>query len=353
MKIAKIGDMHFANSNGSIIHQKNIKKFCDNVLFPELEKRKIKTVLQTGDIFTSRTSTHSQSLDNAKECFFDRLSAAGIELHLILGNHDIFFKHSLQINTPELVLAEYDNITIYKSPTTVRFGDIKVDMLSWICDENQDETLRHILQTDAEYCFAHLELAGFRMSKSHIAEHGMDANIFQKYKQVWSGHYHSQSKSGNVHYLGNPTQDTWESVDEIKGFHIFDTETLESEFIENPYNLFERIVYNEDLPIKLVEVTDKFVKVVVDKATDTKKLEKYIEALWKQNPNDIKVIENMVVNESVDTNITLEQLDSGGFQIVPFLIDYTLQKHESLNNTQKAIIEETYKKLYDMNNEVA
>jgi hypothetical protein len=228
-----------------------------------------------------------------------------------------------------------------------------VDMLSWICDENEEATLKHILQTDAEYCFAHLELAGFRMSKSHIAEHGMDANIFQKYKQVWSGHYHSQSKAGNVHYLGNPTQDTWESVDEIKGFHIFDTETLESEFIENPYNLFERIVYDEDKPIRVVDVAEKFVKVVIDKATDNKKLEKYIEALWKQNPNDIKVIENMVVNESFDTNITLEQLDSGGFQIVPFLTDYTLQKHESLNNTQKDIIKETYQKLYDMNNEVA
>jgi DNA repair exonuclease SbcCD nuclease subunit len=353
MKIAKMGDMHFANSNGSIIHQKNIKKFCDNVLFPELIKRNIKTVLQTGDIFTSRTSTHSQSLDNAKECFFDKLQNNGIDLHLILGNHDIFFKHSLQINTPELVLAEYPNIKIYKQPTTVQFGSIKVDMLSWICDENEEATLKHILQTDAEYCFAHLELAGFRMSKSHIAEHGMDANIFQKYKQVWSGHYHSQSKAGNVHYLGNPTQDTWESVDEIKGFHIFDTETLESEFIENPYNLFERIVYDEDKPIRVVDVAEKFVKVVIDKATDNKKLEKYIEALWKQNPNDIKVIENMVVNESFDTNITLEQLDSGGFQIVPFLTDYTLQKHESLNNTQKDIIKETYQKLYDMNNEVA
>jgi DNA repair exonuclease SbcCD nuclease subunit len=351
MKIAKIGDLHFANSNGSIIHQKNVKKFCDKVLFPELIKRNIKTVWQTGDIFTSRTSTHSQSLDNAKECFFDKLEQHGIHLHLILGNHDIFFKHSLKINTPELVLAEYNNITIYKEPTTVKFDSIKVDFLSWICDENEEATLRHIIKSDAEYCFAHLELAGYRMSKNYVAEHGMDSKIFSKYKLVWSGHYHSQSQAGNVHYIGNPTQDTWESVDEIKGFHIFDTETLESEFIVNPYNLFERIVYDEENPSQL-DVADKFVKVIINQDVNPKKLEKYIESLWQQNPNDVKVIENLVVNESVDYDITLEQLDSGGFEIIPFLTDYTLQKYTDLTEDEKELVKNTYKEIYAMKNEV-
>ena len=38
---------------------------------------------------------------------------------------------------------------------------------------------------------------------------------------------------GNVTYLGNPYQLYWNDEGDTRGFHIFDTETLETEFIEN------------------------------------------------------------------------------------------------------------------------
>jgi DNA repair exonuclease SbcCD nuclease subunit len=87
MKICIIGDMHFNIKNGNKVFQKNIKKFCDDVLFPYLFKNSINVVLQSGDLFDSRTNTHSEGLKNSKECFFDKLKNNNIDLHLILGNH--------------------------------------------------------------------------------------------------------------------------------------------------------------------------------------------------------------------------------------------------------------------------
>ena len=40
----------------------------------------------------------------------------------------------------------------------------------------------------------------------------------------------------------------WNDAGDIRGFNIFDTETYEMEFIENPYNMFEKVYY-EDTPV--------------------------------------------------------------------------------------------------------
>lgn len=352
MKICLIGDIHFCNSSGSVHHQKSIKEFCDKILLPTLLKRGITIVLQTGDLFTSRTSTHSQSLDNAKRCFFNPLNQYNIDLHLILGNHDIFYKESLSINTPELVLAEYSNVTIHKTPSVLKFDNVTIDMLSWICDENREQIFEFVRKSKSDYCFAHLELVGFKMSKSYMAEHGDDPKLFSNYKQVWSGHYHSSSTSGNILYLGNPTQDSWEAVNEVKGFRIFDTETHEMEFIENPYNLFERIIYNDENKLEFKDISEKFVKVIIEKLSDSKKFESYIESLWLQNPHDIKVVDNIVANDTINSQITLEELDSSSFSIVPFLTEYTLNNSKDLTTHQQELVNDTYKKLFDMRNEV-
>lgn len=352
MKICLIGDCHIGQSNGSVIFQKNFKQFCDLVLFPYLFKNKITQVLQTGDLFDSRKNAHTEALKNSKSCFFDVMEYNNIKFDMILGNHDIFLRNSLEINTPELVLAEYDNITIHKKLTSVEFGNVTIDFLSWICDENREATLEFIKNSKSDYCFAHLELAGFKMSKHYVAEHGDDPNLFNKYRQVWSGHYHAKSQSKNILYLGNPTQDSWDAVEEVKGFHVFDTETQEMEFIENPYNLYERILYNQSIKADSVDFKDKYVRVVVESINDTDKFEKFVEDIWKQNPYDVKVIENKIANKDVDSTITLEELDSSTFSVVPFLTQYTIKSNTNLTLHQQEFANETYKKLYNNSKEV-
>lgn len=353
MKLAIVGDIHIGNGNGLIVYQKNFKQFCDYVLFPYLFKNKITQVLQTGDLFHTRKNVHTESLDSAKLCFFDVMQSNNIKFDMILGNHDIALRNSLEINTPELVLAEYNNITIHKSTQTVQFDTISVDMLSWICDENREATFEFIKNSKSDYCFAHLELVGFKMSKYYVAEHGDDPNLFNKYKQVWSGHYHQKNSSGNILYLGNPTQDDWSSVDEVKGFHVFDTETKTLEFIENPYNLYERIVYcdskEQDNLVKSFK--DKYVRVVIQKISDDKIFEKFVEDIWKQNPYDVKIIDNKVANSNIESEITLEDLDSGNFAVIPFLTQYTIKSNSNLTTYQQEFASETYKKLYNMKNE--
>lgn len=355
MKIAVIGDIHINLGNGSEIFQRNFKSFCDNALFPTLKSRNIKTIFQTGDLFHNRRNTHSQGLQNAKECFFDKLVSNKMQLHMILGNHDIYFRESLQINTPELVLGEYiksNHVHVYNKPTTVDFDGLPFDFIPWICEENNKDVFNFVNKTKSKYALGHLELTGFEMSKGHFCEHGMDYDLFKTYTTVYNGHFHRKSKDKNIVYVGNPTQDSWDAVDEIKGFHIFDTETKELEFIENPYNLFERIEYDDTKKLPLVDVEDKYVKVIVKTSTDNKKLENYVESLFLQNPVDVKVIENMTVESALEVDLTLEQLESEGMDTVTFVTNYTVNSNNDLTTYQKDLIKSTYKTLFEQSKEV-
>ena len=88
----------------------------------------------------------------------------------------------------------------------------------------------------------HLELQGFYVNKHLVMDdHGMDSNIFSKFEKVFSGHYHTRSDNGKIFYLGNPYEMYWTDVNDIRGFHIFDTETLIHTPVNNPYKLFYNI----------------------------------------------------------------------------------------------------------------
>ena len=118
--------------------------------------------------------------------------------------------------------------------------------------------------------------------------------FFEKFTHVYSGHYHTRSTDGRVFYLGNPYELYWNDVNDTRGFHIFDTETVEHTPVNNPFRMFHNIYY-EDTPYQTFdtrEYEDKIVKVIVRKKSDTKKFEKFIDKLYSSNVSELKVVEN-------------------------------------------------------------
>ena len=133
-------------------------------------------------------------------------------------------------------------------------------------------------------------------------EHGHDSRSFDKFKKVFSGHYHSRSDNGTVFYLGNPYEMFWNDVNDPRGFHIFDTESLEHTPVSNPYRLF-CIIYYDDTDYQTFntsEYENKIVKVVVRKKTDIKKFEKFIDKLYSSSVADLKIVENFQLIESAE-----------------------------------------------------
>ena len=209
MKIALITDTHFGARSDSIPFDNFFEKFYTEKFFPELEKRQIKTIIHLGDIFDRRKFINFNTYKKCREYFFDKAQEMQIDMHMIPGNHDTYFKNTNEVNSPELLLKDYDNITIYPEVTKLTFDEHDILFTPWICSDNYKQTMEAINETDAKVCFGHYELAGFQMYKGHANDHGMDPKIFDKFDLVCSGHFHHRSSNGNITYLGNPYEITW------------------------------------------------------------------------------------------------------------------------------------------------
>ena len=305
MKIAIITDQHFGARKGADYIHNYFKKFYDNTFFPYLEKNKIDTIMDMGDTFDNRRNIDLATLEWSKKNYYDRLQAMGITVHTIVGNHTAYYKDTNQINTVELLLKEYDNVKVYAEPTNINLGGLDILLLPWINEENKLQTLEMMDTTKASVIMGHLELNGFVATRGHTMEHGMDTKVFDKFYRVYSGHYHTRSNNGKIYYLGNPYEMFWNDVKDTRGFHIFDTKTIEHTPVNNPYRLFYNLYY-EDTNYKLFdtrEYKDKIIKVVVKKKTDQKQFEKFIDKLYNSGIQDLKIIENFVLNESEDFEV--------------------------------------------------
>ena len=314
MKVAIITDQHFGARKNSKLFHDYFLNFYENVFFPTLEKEGISVVVDLGDTFDSRKGIDFAALAWAKDHYYDRLADMGIEVHTVVGNHTAYYKNTNDINAVDLLLREYCNIRIYSEPTEIRLGNLDVLLLPWINPENESNTYSLIKTTTCICAMGHLELAGFRVNSQIIMEHGLESKLFEKFSRVYSGHYHTRSNDGRVFYLGNPYEIYWSDWNDTRGFTIFDTETLDHHHIDNPYNMFEIINYDEDTTKLDSDYENNIVKVVIKNKKDQLKYEKFLDKLYSQNPAEVKIVENFEVNikdfeEDIESEDTISILD--------------------------------------------
>jgi DNA repair exonuclease SbcCD nuclease subunit len=337
MKVAIITDTHYGARKGSKLFHDYFEQFYKNVFFPTLEEQGIDTVIHMGDAFDSRKSIDYQSLEWAKRVVFDPLK--GYDVHMIVGNHDTYYKNTNNVNSPDLLLQTYSNIKTYSRPTEVKIADLNILFVPWINQENENETLKLIKKSSSKCVMGHLELNGFRVNSQIVMDHGLDSKVFDKFERVYSGHYHTRSNNGKVFYLGNPYELYWTDLNDTRGFTIFDTETLEHYPINNPYKMFYNIYY-EDTPYQTFntsEFQNKIVKVVVRKKTDQNQFEKFIDKLYSSNIHELKIVENFQVQD-------IEDFEAFESEDTFSILDRYIQESEI--NMDKTIIQKMIREVY-------
>jgi predicted phosphodiesterase len=308
MKIAILGDTHFGMRADSIAFHNHYRKFYSETFFPYLVQNGITTIFQLGDLFDRRKYISFQSLALCRRYFFDQLVKNDIQCHVLLGNHDIFFKNTLELNSPDLLLRDYkDHVFLYDKPTQWQ----SVDIIPWICKDNELEIMDFIKRSTNEVCFGHFELAGFEMDRGNICHEGMDAGILNKYDLVLSGHFHHKSTNGSIVYVGTPGEMTWADYNDERGFHILDTETRELTFIPNPEKMFHKLKYNDDelqynniINSDYSHLNNKYVKIVVEKRNHSFIFDTLIDRITQVNPIEISVVEDFSdITNNVEVDI--------------------------------------------------
>jgi DNA repair exonuclease SbcCD nuclease subunit len=317
MKIALITDTHFGVRNDNPLFLEYFDKFLNNIFFPELKRRKIQNIIHLGDMMDRRKYINFNTLTWART-FMTR--AKGFNIDLIIGNHDTYFKNTNDVNSPDLLLREYDNLRIVSEPTEVDVAGALngILYLPWITPENEQRTLDAIKNTSCKVVMGHLSLTGFQMHKGSICQDGMNPDLFEKFSSVFTGHFHSKHSIRNIHYLGCPWDLMFTDADDIKGFHIYDTDTDTTEFIENPYKMYWKFYYDDtgakdlrDVGIPkntLTKIKNTFVKVYIKGKTNPVLLDRYLAKINDAEPASLSIVDDYVNEDFLsEERITLDE----------------------------------------------
>lgn len=236
-------------------------------------------------------------------------------MYMLVGNHDICYRHTLEINSPDLLLGEYKNITVINKPTQIDINGTKIDIVPWLCDENEaDITTFMSRKGKGDICCGHFELSGFPMYKGVDSSHGTvkSMKMFDGYDRVFSGHYHTKSEKGNITYTGIPYEITWSDYADPKGFYVYDTTTGKYEFIRNPLTMFEKIVYNNGQKTDISTLKGKIVKILTHEKKDAVLYERWLDSIRLVQPYEFNIVENDAVqlDGELDDSIEIEDTSS-------------------------------------------
>lgn len=300
-KVIVIADSHAGIRNDSVNILNNQQLLYDNLLFPTIKEQKITHILHLGDLFDRRKYINFNTLSRFRQMFLDRLVEENITMDICVGNHDVYYKSTNELNSLQSLLNQYPNIKVYTETTELDLFSEKILFIPWISPENKQRSLEAIDKSRALIAAGHLELSGFEMFKGSVAHEGMSPDIFSKFDLVMSGHYHHKSSSGNIHYVGAPSQYTWGDWDDPRGFHILDVKTKTLQFIENPYQIFHKLYYDDVNNDYTQMITDEtqfdlykgcYVKIVIVNKENPYWLETIVSKLEKNGVADVQMIEN-------------------------------------------------------------
>ena len=299
MKLVILGDTHFGARSDSLDFHRYFQRFYEEIFFPYLKEHNITTIFQMGDLFDRRKFINFNSLYLARKYFFDVCKTNNITLHTLIGNHDVAFKNTLEVNSPSLVVSDYSNIIVYTDFASVDFDGLAVDIVPWLCDDNESKIFKQIKDSKSEICFGHFEISGFEMDKGNVCEIGIDKKSLAKYDIVLSGHFHHKSSDKNITYVGTPYEMTWSDYKDPKGFHVFDTETREMEFVANPFTMFNKIVYDDSesdfeswKSFDFSKYKDTYLKVVVLNKQNPYLFDHVLDNIYKAGCSDVSIVED-------------------------------------------------------------
>lgn len=316
MKIALLTDTHIGASNDHPIQINNIDKFF-TWFWGEVDRLGITHIFHLGDMMDNRTRISYHAAYQLKRCVLDPAAERNIEFHMIVGNHDILYRTTLDFSSAVLMEGK-KNIFVYNEPTEICLPDGSlIGMVPWIHKNNNESTTKFLNETGANFIMGHLEIKGAQMMKGVRADHGQDHNVFSRFPKVFSGHFHHVNSYENIHYIGNTIQMNWGDYGEDRGFTILDTETGEHELQCNPFSPFQKLYYDDvdnsydDLTfLDKYDLSNMFIRVIVVQKQNPYFLERYVQKVTDRGAYSVQVVEH----DSVEFSATESDADESDIQ---------------------------------------
>ena len=271
-----LGDLHFGVKNNSIEQYEIQKDFLVNWFISEIKKDGFdpdKDILfQAGDWNHVRESTNNRVSNQLLEIFDILTLQFKKGIHIILGNHDVYYKDRNDIHSLKLIDLLYKGVKIYEKPEILEINNKhRFLMLPW---EHNDEVITNIVKDHlkkVDYILCHSDIKNFKLNKFQRIEHGLNPLNLKDFKKIYSGHIHIRQSDKNITYLGTPYHLDRGDCGNTKGFYKLNVESNDiiEEFFENDYspqyvkfNITDILELNIDSISKLFN--NNFVDILID-----------------------------------------------------------------------------------------
>ena len=212
-----VGDSHFGKKHFSLPLFENQLKFWEEIVKKASELNI--PIISTGDLFDNRINIDINFFDKFVEKFIGLLKEYNVTFYNILGNHDIYYRNTKNVNLVKHLEKFYDKFYNIEEITNID----NITLVPWIINKED------IPKDYNDIVIGHFEFKNI----DKLVQGTLDPKVFSKAKLILSGHYHNYSKKDNIIYVGTPYQLDWGDYKQKKGFYILNENTLELEFFEN------------------------------------------------------------------------------------------------------------------------
>ena len=264
-----ITDTHLGVRNNSNEWIEQIREYFFDWFFPLVEKnyKPGDVLIHLGDVYDSRQSINLKVLNLGVD-IFEKLSNIFIDgIYVIAGNHDIWNRTSNDINSLKSI-KWIPNVNILEEPQSINLGNKKFLFMPWRKNHEEEiSTLESSLPHDVLCC--HTDIRGLKFNRYTTVETGANADKFNKFGVVYSGHIHYAQKHDNINMLGSPYEITRSDMDNIKSITMLDLTTMKESVYVNDFSpKFKKIFFSHILESTIDQLEpifrNNFVDVMID-----------------------------------------------------------------------------------------
>ena len=239
-KFIVTADTHFSAYSGSPLtsdgHNQmlaNIVEAMDAVLRSAVDHEA--SIIHCGDFFHDRKAIKPEVLHYAGG-WLQRVREAGVELHVLVGNHDLSLSGdgTTSANILQTYAEVYGAFTPKKWPAGPLFCFLPYAVNA---EEVREWTKAYPL---GSILIAHLGIGDPKYAACVPTDYEVPGSINvsdlhpERFSQVFLGHYHhGQQLTDNVRYVGSPLQLSFKETCEDKGWILYDSDTNRVTHIPN------------------------------------------------------------------------------------------------------------------------
>lgn len=205
---------------------KTMREYC--------RRMNIDTVFVLGDLFHDRTQLGIDTLVRLCKFLEDTATEYGQQWISFPGNHDMFLRHSWDINSLQPLSK---HLTVVENVKLLTVDDARFWVLPFVTyEKSYMRVLEHIEQQheNGDVLFTHIGVRGSILNTCFLLKDWSFVTFENSaFDRVYTGHFHSKQQVGNnVWYPGSLIPFKFDEGDIPHGFYVYDTEERSHKFLD-------------------------------------------------------------------------------------------------------------------------